>query len=367
VQLLRQVRQPHGLALDPLPRDRLGLAGEQPQQRGLARPVDPDETDAVAGTDAPGLVLDQRLVAGAERDVLELQHGAPEPSLGEREQLDGVPQRRHVGDQRLRGLDAVPGLRRARRGAAPQPGKLLAYEVAPLLLQRRGEPGPLGTREHPVGVAAFVLFDLPADHLPGAGADSVEKPAVVGDDDQRRASGQQVAGEPPHALDVEVVGRLVEHQQVQLLDERGGQRDATPFPTGHAGHGCVEPERGDAQPVEDRPRPRVSGPLVVGGDPERVEHGVTHRRPVRQLGTLRHDSLSELPYPADPSGVGRLDAGKDFEQGGLATTVEPDDADAVTGADAEGDAVEQRLDAVALADRLEVDQVDHGTDVTHCR
>ena len=44
-----------------------------PQQRRLARAVDPDDADAVAGADAPGLAVDQRPVADGERRVLELE------------------------------------------------------------------------------------------------------------------------------------------------------------------------------------------------------------------------------------------------------------------------------------------------------
>ena len=51
----------------------------------------------------------------------------------------------------------------------------------------------------------------------------------MGDDQERAAARGEVAGEPVHALDVEVVGRLVEQQQLGLVEQRAGERDAAPL------------------------------------------------------------------------------------------------------------------------------------------
>ena len=48
-------------------------------------------------------------------DILEFQHGTTQPTAREGTQLDGIPRRRLVGDQRLSGLDAVARFRAARR------------------------------------------------------------------------------------------------------------------------------------------------------------------------------------------------------------------------------------------------------------
>src|SRR5690606_17130356 len=65
--------------------------------------------------------------------------------------------------------------------------------------------------------------------------------------------------------------------------------------------------------------------------------------------------------PADAAAVGFLDAGQHLEQGGLAATVEADDADPLTRVHAQGDVIEQRFDPETLADLFEVDQVGHET------
>src|SRR5690606_41579570 len=103
-----------------------------------------------------------------------------------------------------------------------------------------------------------------------AGADLVEEPAVVGDADECGAAGAQVLGEPGAALDVEAVGGLVQDDQVLLLDEQLGQRDAAPPTAGQRSADGVEPPgaAGQGQPADQAgqhvPDLGSAGPLVVG-------------------------------------------------------------------------------------------------------
>ncbi len=85
----------------------------------------------------------------------------------------------------------------------------------------------------PVAVAADIFLQFPAlfeDNR--AGNDVVEKLAVVADDDQ----GAGVLGQPGlehlERLHVEIVGRLIEDQQVGRAGEQLGEDDAIPFPAG---------------------------------------------------------------------------------------------------------------------------------------
>ena len=85
---------------------------------------------------------------------------------------------------------------------------------------------------------------------------------------ERRAC--RCAGEPGDALDVEVVGGLVEHDQVGLADEQLGERDPAPLATGERRDDGVEAlrEAGQIEPAEqpgqDVADLGVAGPLVVG-------------------------------------------------------------------------------------------------------
>ena len=83
---------------------------------------------------------------------------------------------------------------------------------------------------------------LPAidlDHLagPATGREPVEHVTVVGDEHECRAGGRQPGLEPLDRFEVEVVGRLVEHDQVVLAHERLGER----HPLGLAARQLVGP------------------------------------------------------------------------------------------------------------------------------
>ena len=141
----------------------------------------------------------------------------------------------------------------------------------------------------------------------------------------RRAS--QVLGQPADALDVEVVGRLVEHEQVELADQRRGQRDPPRSPPDSPSTGG-QPRSCSAEAVEDVAHPGVGGPLVLGRRTAEDER----RAPVAPAAGRRAGATwasrsppTRLTRPAS----GRPRAGEDVEQRGLAAAVEADDADAV--------------------------------------
>jgi len=54
----------------------------------------------------------------------------------------------------------------------------------------------------------------------------IEDLAVVADDDESAPPALQIRLEPQRRLEVEMVGRLVEQQQVGLGEQRRGKRDA---------------------------------------------------------------------------------------------------------------------------------------------
>ena len=161
-------------------------------------------------------MLKQRTAPGGDGDVGDLQHG----------QFHPVARRRLAVDQRGGRLD--PELRLARPGRRPaaKPGELLAQQAAPPPAGRIGQPGPLSPGQHVRGVAAFIRIHLPVRDLPGLLADGIEEPAVMRHDDERLALTAQIAGQPADRVDVQVVGRLVEQQQIVGLAQHRGEPDA---------------------------------------------------------------------------------------------------------------------------------------------
>ena len=74
------------------------------------------------------------------------------------------------------------------------------------------------------GVAAIKRVDNAVVNFPRIVANFVKKPTVVSHDNKRTRvicpSISQVLGQPRYALDVEVVGRFVEHHNIELLGEK---------------------------------------------------------------------------------------------------------------------------------------------------
>ena len=137
--------------------------------------------------------------------------------LGKGHELDLIAWLRHVSDQRLSGLDTVARLGGTRRCAAAQPGQLLAGEVLAALLHGVGLAGTLGAGKGPIVVSTLVGIDHAIVYLPGPRGHGIEEPAIVSNHDHGQVALEQVVREPLHAFHVEVVGRLIEHHEVQIL------------------------------------------------------------------------------------------------------------------------------------------------------
>ena len=212
----------------------------------------------------------------------------------------------------------------------------------------------------------------------------------MGDRDDRALVGLEVLFEPEHALGVEVVGGLVEEEQVGLLQEELREGDPATLTTGELRDGLVA-GRG-AQGVHRLLELRVEVP-PVGRVDLLLEHahlrkegievrvGIGHERrdlvetvelaldrdavlDVLQHG-LRLVELRLLHEDADAEArselrlaVGRrVEPRHDLEDGGLSGAVRTDHADLRTGQERHRDVVEDQLLAHRFAG------TDHGVDV----
>ena len=134
-----------------------------------------------------------------------------------------------LGEQALVGVEARLRLRVARLRRGADPLELAGERAAArrLLLLLRGEPCLLLLE--PRRVVALERDALAAVELEDPVGDVVEEVAVVRDgDDGARVLGEE-ALEPGDRLGVEVVGRLVEEQQVRRLEQQPAERDAAPL------------------------------------------------------------------------------------------------------------------------------------------
>ena len=130
----------------------------------------------------------------------------------------------------------------------------------------------------PIGRIVSKQVGLPAPvELDDAGGEPPEEHPVVRDEDERAAVAEQELLEPADRLDVEVVGRLVEQEDVGLGDEGLSQQDAPLHARGQALEGGVGLER---HPGEDR------------GDPV-IGDGRSARRILQSFGDHKRNFVTE--------------------------------------------------------------------------
>ena len=162
--------------------------------------------------------------------------------------------------------------------------------------------------------------------------------------------------ERAQGLDVEVVGRLVEEEDVAAGAQQLGEVDAVALAAGEQADllllvGALEVE-GAAVGAGCSSRRAELDDVEAAGDflPDGLA-GIERVAGLVDVGEL--DRLAE----GDGAGVGLLLAGEHAEQRGLAGAVRADDADDAAGGQREGQVVDQLAVAVVLSQVLDVDDV----------
>ncbi len=381
--------------------DRAGVGLLEPddrlEQRGLADAVRADDADDAVARQREGEAVDEHAVVEALVQVVDLDDDAAQArarrdlDLLEVELAGAVRLGRHLlvaGQARL-------GLGLAGLGVGPHPLQLVLEPLGELDVLLALDGQALGLLLQVGRVVALVGVEPAAVDLGDPLGDVVEEVPVVGDGEDGAGVVRQVLLEPEHALGVEVVGGLVEQQQVGLGQQQLAQRDAAALTTGEDGD--VGVRRRAAQGVHRLLELGVEVPGVGGVDGllelahllhQRVEVGV-------RLGHLGGDLVEAVDLRLDLAdalldvaedglllvqrrllqqdadgvargqarlAVGRLvQAGHDLQDGRLAGAVGTDDADLGAGVERHRDVVEDDLVAVRLA-RLGhgVDELGHG-------
>ncbi len=146
--------------------------------------------------------------------------------------------------------------------------------------------------------------------------------------------------EPRDGLDIEVVRRLVEQQQVRLTDERARQQHTT---APSAGQRIDNRVRRQLQPGQHEIHMMLAEPLVVFVEVMRVPFGDNREdRPVgRKRDVLFEAGNSQGRLPPRGPGVGRELTADDLQQRRLAAAVTPKDRNALLRLDLEHRVFEQ--------------------------
>ena len=302
-------------------------------------------------------MLEQQVVAVAVADVGQLDDRVAEArhlhEVGERQLVGAGRLGRPAVDHGPRRGDLRPGLAGAGGRAPPQPRQLGAGQVAALALGRRLALGPLGPGVEVGGVAAVVDVGGPAVELEDPGRHPVEHVAVVGDEDEAAGEGGEPLLQPRDRVEVEVVGRLVEHEQVALgavteRHQRPGEGHPLRLPAREAAHVGID-QVGDPEAVEHRL-----------GLPPAADRGADGA--VGQHRHLVERDHAGAPTPAHDARLGLDRPGQDPEQRRLARAVDADDRQPVAARHGHRQVGEQRLTGPAHRHALGVHE-DHGPTV----
>ena len=144
-------------------------------------------------------------------------------------------------------------------------------------------------------------------------------------DDQNRALvfAEQFL-EQVERLDVEVVGRLVEHDQVRGEAERAGEHQAAALAARQLldrRARLLGPEQEVLHVADDMPALAVDGDVIAAAAGQRVDQGGRGRQRVALLVHARHRHVGP---DADLAGIGRERAGQEVDQRRLARAVGAD-------------------------------------------
>ena len=208
----------------------------------------------------------------------------------------------------------------SRRLAAAVRAFLLAFVVAPLVL----------------GPAARVAAQLAVLADEGAAADRLQQRPVVGDEQDRTLELGQRVLERLAALDVEMVGGLVEDEDVGAGGDEDRQREPPLLAAGDVGELLLDLGAGEEEAAEQGAR---LGPL---SPVSRWAASSTVPLAGGGLGVLGEVAEVDVVAGADAAGGRLAAAGEGLDQGRLAGAVGADEDDVFVALDFQVGAGEQR-------------------------
>ena len=391
--LLREVAHRQALALgDGTAQCRQG-AGDGLHQGGLALAVGPQDADALTGHDRAGDVADDGggllppgcLCAIAARAAVAAFHVAQrQHRVGQAHrlaELEGeVAGREHRGQlfHAREGLDtALRLLGLGGLGLEAVDEALQVGDAVLLLVERRlGLRQALGAHALESGVVAAVASDLALVQVQRHPRDCVQELPVMADDHQRAGVALQPGFQPHQGVQVEVVGGLVQQQQVGRAHQRARQLQPHAPTTREAVDGRIELGGPKAQAQQQGLGTRAGvkgaglvqcgvrlghGVAVVGGlgGPQRrlraLQRQVAFEHEVGgAVGGFRHvlGHLAHLPARGNLH-LARIRvqaAGQQREQAGLARAVAPHQAGLLARVQGEGGALQHHLRAAPQGD-----------------
>ena len=209
------------------------LLRDELQQCGLARAVRPHDADALARFEFEREIADQRLSAHGVAHVFD-SHDLVAEAAGLRDDelhaADAVWRRDCCG--LFVALDSAEVAAEARLRGTPHPFDLAPQEALAFGFRLVLAVFARGLRSQEIGIGALAGIELAVVQLHDARGDAVQKTPVVRDEEAGAAVVCQKILDPGNRLNIEVVGRLVEQEQVGLCGDGARQHDLAEFAAG---------------------------------------------------------------------------------------------------------------------------------------
>src|SRR6185437_13603513 len=329
------------------------LAEDQADESRLAGAVRADQPDPVAAQDAHRELCDQRPSGHAFTDVRQLRDELTRALARIKAQLDrteALAPRGALHAQPLQPAHAtfIPGAAGLDPFADPD------FLLGPELVEAAARNLLGGELLLPCGLVRREIAGVGAKHaaveLHDASRDAIEEGAIVSDHDHRGYPQQQLL-EPLDRADVEVIGRLIEQEEVGLAGESKGQGRALALAARarRRRHFAVELEAMQELRQAGLEAPALALVAEQGGAGAARHPGLGARQQAfpqrarrRELRLLFHghdlQAIAELPLAV----VQRAPSRDDAQQRGLARAVAANEPDALPGLQRESCAVEQR-------------------------
>ncbi len=225
-------------------------------------------------------------------------------------------------------------------------------------------------------IAALIEFQLSLFQVKDFADHPVQQSPVMADQQYGALIAPQIFLQPQPRLQVQVVGGLIQQQQIGLAEQQRRQGNAHPPTAGKIVAGLLLGLFAEPQPGQDaggaggrRMGALVMQPVMDFGDPVRIGGGFGLRHQVGQFCiTAKHRVDQALPparrflrgNPDPPGGrrlggaaVGVQGTGDQPQQGGLARSVAPDQANPVAGIDRRCRPVKQGPGADLVSDVID--------------
>ena len=352
-----------------------------PAQCRCHAPSEPLDRDHV------GAEIAQRLDAHrAEQEMVEAHHSSfsdLRPRVG---QLDGVvPQGRRRRNEQVhlpflgrrfealdlvKGFEPMPRLGALRPDARAHPIQFLAQEPLPPPLGLFGDLLPDGLGFQVGGVIARMRKAPAIGQLDDPRGDHIQEIAVVRDKDDGAGELAQELLQPQNGFGVQMVGGLVQEQQIRLGRQSAAEGHPPLFAAGERPHQGIQRRRGQGgggRIDAGLQLPAVRALDLVQQDRQlavRAVSGFIAAQPLHQVRRARLDVLShgeaaiqlellrqitdaQSAPPRHFAGIRALMAGQNAQQAGLAAAVSAQQPDLLARGDRQRNGFEQSLMAVS--------------------